>query len=348
MDGLPVSIGDCQYVLHGGLIAFLADTLAAHSVGGFKGSMSFSLRVCRTCMVTSEQIQECITDSSCILRTPDSYFEQCSLLEGPLKSHFSTTYGVNFLSVLEEVPGFSVISGLPHDIMHDLYEGIVPFELKLLLRHSVDSKYITIHELSVRIENYGFDCNAPRLLDPSIIRGNDKIRQSASQMMTLCQHLPLIIGDKIPTDDPHWKSYLLLLRICQISNSPVCSPDTIAYLRVLIEEKLHTFKSLYPNEKLLPKHHYMLHYPAQIERLGPLIQCWTMRQEAKLSFVQKVARLSNYKNVCKTVAKKHNFWMCYQFLKHPNFLHPLSHTVQSSSLSLCFLRTSVSEMSFGL
>ena len=33
-------------------------------------------------MVTSEQIQECITESSCILRTPDSYFEQCSLLEG--------------------------------------------------------------------------------------------------------------------------------------------------------------------------------------------------------------------------------------------------------------------------
>ena len=45
LDGLPVSIGDCQYVLHGGLIAFLADTLAAHSVGGFKGVCLF-LFVC--------------------------------------------------------------------------------------------------------------------------------------------------------------------------------------------------------------------------------------------------------------------------------------------------------------
>ena len=319
LDGLPISIGNCEYVLHGGLIAFLADTLAAHAVGGFKGSMSFSLRVCRTCMVTPEQIQEYVTESSCTLRTLDNYFEHCSLLEGPLKSHFSTTYGVNFLSVLEEVPGFSVINGLPHDIMHDLYEGIVPFELKLLLRYY---KYITIAEVNSRIVHYGFDCNAPRLLDPAIIRGNDKIRQSASQMMTLSQHLPLIIGDRIPTDDPHWKSYLLLLRICQIANSPICSPDTIAYLRVLIEEKLHTFKSLYPHEKLLPKHHYVLHYPAQIERLGPHIQCWTMQQEAKLSFVKRVARLSNYKNVCKTVAKKHNFWMCYQFLKNPNLLTP--------------------------
>ena len=123
-------------------------------------------------------------------------------------------------------------------------------------------------------------------------------------------------------DDCHWNSFLLLLRICQIANSQVCSPDTIAYLSVLIEEKLHTFKSLYPHEKLLPKHHYMVHYPAQMQRLGPLIRCWTMQQEAKLSFVIRVSNLSNYKNVCKTVAKKHNFWMCYQFQKDPHILSP--------------------------
>ena len=323
LDGMTVNIGGNMHTLHGGLIAFLADTLAAHAVGGFKGSMSFALRVCRTCMITPEQLQKCFSESGCVLRTPESYFEQCSLLYGPLKSHYSTTYGVNFMSKLEEVPGYSVINGLPHDIMHDLYEGVVPYELKLLLRHCISNKYFTLDELNGRIEQYGFDCNEPRLLDPSIIRNTDaKIRQSASQMMSLSQHLPLIIGDKIPEDNCYWDSFLLLLRICQISNSPICSPDTIAYLRVLIEEKLQTFKVVYPHDKLLPKHHYMLHYPAQIERLGPLIQCWTMRQESKLSFVKKVSRLSNYKNICKTVAKKHNFWMCYQFHKDPHLLTP--------------------------
>ena len=141
-------------------------------------------------------------------------------------------------------------------------------------------------------------------------------------MMSLSHNLPLIIGDKVPNDDSCWISFLLLLRICQIANSPICSPDTISYLRVIIEEKLHTFKTVYPHQKLLPKHHYMLHYPAQIERLGPLIQCWTMRQESKLNFVKKVSRLSNYKNICKTVVKKHNFWMCYQFNKNPYLLTP--------------------------
>ena len=36
-------------------------------------------------------------------------------------------------SVLEEAPGFSVVTGLPHDnIMHDLFEGVVHYEFKLL------------------------------------------------------------------------------------------------------------------------------------------------------------------------------------------------------------------------
>ena len=336
LDGLTVAVGDSRRTLHGGLIAFLADTLAAHAVGGFKGSVSFALRVCRTCMVTPEELQHCFSASACGLRTSESYFEQCNLLHGPLREHYSTTYGVNFMSVLEEVPGYSVINGLPHDIMHDLYEGVVPYEFKLLLRHCVGQSYFSVEELNRRIECYRFDSNEPRLLDPSVIKSNDtKIRQSASQMMSLSQQLPLIIGDKIPLDDSHWKSFLLLLRICQISNSPVCSKDTIAYLRVLIEEKLRIFKELYPHEKLLPKHHYMIHYPDQMEQLGPLIQCWTMRQEAKLNFVKKVSRLSNYKNICKTVAKKHNFWMCYQFQKDPHLLTPsISHSPKYVSHAL--------------
>lgn len=174
LDGVPVTIGDQHMSLHGGLLTFLSDTLAAHAVGGFKGSVSFALRVCRTCMVTAEQIQECFAESVCTLRTPSSHFEQCSLLCGPLQSHYSTAYGINFMSILEEVPGFSITNGLPFDIMHDLYEGIVPYELKLLLRHYMNSKYFTIEELNRRMVQFGFDGSVPQLLDANIIKRNDQ------------------------------------------------------------------------------------------------------------------------------------------------------------------------------
>lgn len=44
-DGINVSIAGQGHVLLGALVAFLADTLAAHSVGGFKESMGFALRM---------------------------------------------------------------------------------------------------------------------------------------------------------------------------------------------------------------------------------------------------------------------------------------------------------------
>ena len=39
---------------------------------------------------------------------------------GLLGAHHSTNSGINRRSILEDIPGFSVVSGLPHDIMHHL------------------------------------------------------------------------------------------------------------------------------------------------------------------------------------------------------------------------------------
>lgn len=295
VDGITVLIGGKERTFYGALLAILADTQAAHAVGGFKGSMSFALRICRSCMITSADLSKCLVEESCILRTPEAHFYQCSLLSGPLCEHYSTTYGINRLSKLEEIPGFSVIQGLPHDIMHDLFEGVVPYELKLLLRHCVQSRYFTIDELNSRIEGYNFGANRPSPFDSKIATNpSAKIRQSASQMISLSRELPLIIADLIPCDDEYWYSFLLLLKICSIAVSPLCTHDTIAYLTVLIEEKLHIFSQLYPAENIIPKQHYLVHYPSQMERLGPLIHSWNMRHESKLRGYLSVAIIRIY------------------------------------------------------
>ena len=140
-------------------------------------------------------------------------------------------------------------------------------------------------------------------------------------MIALSQFLPVLVGDKVPESDEHWVSFLLLIKICSISLSPLCTPDTISYLRILIEEKLCLFKQLYPDSRLIPKFHYMLHYPSQIERFGPLVHSWTMRQESKLSFVKRVSKRGNYKNVPQTVAKKHQLWQCYKMQVEKSYLH---------------------------
>ena len=77
--------------------------------------------------------------SKFVPRTVESYDCHCSLLHGPLKEHHSTTYGINNKSVLNELEGFHVAnSQLPQDMMHVLLEGVLPYELKLMLSEFIN------------------------------------------------------------------------------------------------------------------------------------------------------------------------------------------------------------------
>lgn len=196
-DGITICIKEKQHMLYGGLLAFLVDNLAAHALGGFKESMSFALRICRSCMVTTQQTQNFTKEAECYLWTPSLHAEQCDRLQGPLGAHHSTNSGINRRSILEDIPGFSVVSGLPHDIMHDLFEGVASIELKLLL-HCVTECYFSINFLNDRMRRFDFVENKPTLID--LKSSEAKIRQSASQnlMITLITELPLLLGDRIP------------------------------------------------------------------------------------------------------------------------------------------------------
>ena len=326
LDGLTIDCpGGQTYTIYGALLAFLADTLAAHALGGFKESMSFALRICRSCMITTDDAQDTFLESECELRTPELHWHQCQLLSGSNEMSNSSLFGINRTSILEEVPEYYVVTGLPHDIMHDLFEGFVHYELKLFLGYCVrQQKYFTIKDLNHRNSVFDFgEEDRPSLLDPAITRlpNERSIRQSAAQTITFVRYLPLLLGDKIPEDDENWRLFLLLIKICKIALSPVCTPDTIPYLRTLVEEKLLLYRELYPETTLKPKMHYILHYPSQIERYGPLIHSWTMRHEAKLSFIKRVAKSSNKKNVCKSVAKHHQLWLSYQLNCEPHLLY---------------------------
>lgn len=82
--------------------------------------------------------------------------------------------------------------------MHDLFKGVVPNEMKQLLSHCIQEKYFTLRELNDRILSFDFPKDSkPMSIDVDLLKkpGN-KLRQSASQMMTLCQMQPLIIAER--------------------------------------------------------------------------------------------------------------------------------------------------------
>ena len=91
-----------------------------------------------------------------VLRTKDSHDKQCDevLTHG---GHFSKTYGINRKPVLNESRYYHVIGGLPADIMHDILEGVLQYEVKELLKHYIKVEHLfTLEHLNHQIASYDF------------------------------------------------------------------------------------------------------------------------------------------------------------------------------------------------
>jgi hypothetical protein len=294
----------------GSLLAFLADNLAAHELGGFKESFSFARRFCRSCLTDKADSEKHFQELNFHVRTAQSHVDQCNRLDGSDRMNVSVEYGINRRSCLQSLPHFSVVTGMPHDIMHDLFEGVIPHELKLLLQYCTSQSFFQLATLNHRLKafSYGYTEIGDK---PAPINSEDSFRQTASQMWLLAKVFPLLVGDLIPRDDSHWECFLKLLKICEICTAPALSEDSAAYVELLIVEHHSQFTRLYPSASIIPKMHFMVHYPQQIINFGPLIHTWTMRHEAKLRIIKRAARISNFKNVCQTVAKRHQHLLCY-------------------------------------
>ena len=100
-------------------------------------------------MTTTEKAQTNFKECYFEVRTPEDQLERSAL-----RSEVSKGYGINRKSILNSIPNFSVAQNLPHDIMHDLLEGVVPYELKLMLKYYVrECRYFTLSQLNERLIN---------------------------------------------------------------------------------------------------------------------------------------------------------------------------------------------------
>lgn len=89
------------------------------------------------------------------LRDKITHEQHCRLVEEDSSGVASKEYGINRNSILNELTYFHVCDGsmLP-DIMHDVLEGVLQYETKLMLQTFVNrKKYFTLEELNSHLEN---------------------------------------------------------------------------------------------------------------------------------------------------------------------------------------------------
>ena len=198
----------------------LEDNLASNDLGGFKKSFSFSFRYCRTCLVIQDTLSAHFYSEAYEKRHDTRHLKHVREIQSDSSGHYSKTYGINQTSVLLDVKFFSMFeNGLPHDLMHDLLEGLVPSEVKHLLLYYVSTHTFTLQEFNERLLGFDFgysEKNRPLPILSASLKADKKIRASASQMLLLVRTIPFLIADKIPENGEHWTCFLVLKKILDL------------------------------------------------------------------------------------------------------------------------------------
>lgn len=133
----------------------------------------------------------------------------------------------------------SVFCQYPPDLLHDLFEGIVPRDLALCLQVFIKSKYFTLDELNKKIKTFPYKwsdkTDAPQQV-PLNFAAKKSVGGNAHENLSLLQFLPLIIGSKIPEGEPTWEVLLVLKDIVELVVSHVHTEESICYLDSKISE----------------------------------------------------------------------------------------------------------------
>ncbi len=327
-NGISVTIKGKTVLVRACLVMLSADNLGYNSIFGF--SESFNARkFCRFCETTRSLAETCFEEQHFVLRTRQSYDNALSKLNTP--EYVWSETGIKHSCPLNQLKYFHVTSNMCVDIMHDLLEGVAPYELSLIFEALRLSGYITLDQLNSAIASFDYS-SAEIGSRPPDVRSLTSLKMSASEMWCFLRVLPRLIGHLIPREEPHWKLLLLFLDICDIVFSPVITTNLCSYLSHLIVEHHAYFKEVCPQNALLPKHHFMVHYPRCLVNSGPSIRYWCMRFEARHNFFKELGRISRcYKNICKTLAKRFQFALAVSFMSGQ--LHtPLEHTGTSTQV----------------
>lgn len=321
-NGFQFSLGQGVEKWKGSLVAVVADTLAAHQIGGFKEGVGFATQKCRNCMCNFQDMNTKFSEEMFVLRDIDTHIkEHCSGLTTSVES------GVNRHAAIVDIPYYNIFDSMPQDVMHVLLEGCLPYTLRLVMENFMQRRLFGLEFVNESIRHFDYSYidvkSKPSLLSPQATSNTVSLRQSASQMWLLGRLLPLFISSKIDVQDPVWQCYITLLNVMSLALAPCISTEEIEGLKCEIRHYLFLFKECFPQNNIIPKQHYLLHLPTSISKMGPLIRFWAMRFEAKHSFFKGLSRIASFKNIAKYMSIRHQHHLCMELLNNgeeSNFL----------------------------
>lgn len=310
-EGLKIG----EETIKAALVNIACDNLGANSVAGFVECFVANF-FCRFCECSKSECQTMVTENKRKLRTKPTYAIHVNKAEEMMeKPDYTLTKGVKRKCKFNDLDNFHVLDNMAVDVMHDINEGVIAYCIQEFLNLIVNKKIITLSEIQQRVRdfNYGstYKYNKPSLINLE----KHNLNQNAAQLYCLMIHLPFILLDMKEKLIPYWQPVETLLQCMQIIYSSVITDRDIKLLEKYIKQHLTAFMKVF-NRNLSPKHHFLIHYPGYIRKMGPLIHLWTMRLEAKHKTLTEIAkRKMNFINITKTLATEHQRRICKSFVQ---------------------------------
>jgi len=191
--------------------------------------------------------------------------------------------------------------------MHDILAGILVKEVRLIFGYLTAKDVVTIDQVNAKIASFQYNVADIKSKPSCVVLTRENLNQSAVQMWTLARLLPFMIGQRVDDGDPVWKLFTLLRKIIDIVFAPKVTNGLLVHLEECIVDHHMQYCLVFPDERLKPKHHFLVHYPRYIRKTGPLVNKWTLRFEGKHRFFKRIPSVvPNFKNVGKTFSYRHS------------------------------------------
>lgn len=205
-------------------------------------------------------------DSSKIRRI-EAYNQVIKRIEKSIDVDFKESRGIKMKCILNDLQYFHIITNWSVDIMHDLNEGIIPFAVKTFFSKLIELNLYSIDSLNDCVLHLDYGLLNQRNLPSTISLEKSHLHQNASQNKCLLQHLPFIFWKFRDIEElkDFWDCIASLLRIFVICYSPEIIQKNVDFLRKEIENHLNILIKLKCH--LIPKHHFLIHYPRIIEEM---------------------------------------------------------------------------------
>lgn len=113
------------------------DNLGSHGIGGFKENFSCSKYFCRCCEITRSEFENNDPNVCGPQRTPETYSSAVNIASGDGED----VKGIKVNSVFNALKSFHVCQpGLPPCLGHDIFEGVLSYDVALYLKYFIKKK----------------------------------------------------------------------------------------------------------------------------------------------------------------------------------------------------------------